>query len=74
MFSLILLANKSEHIVKIDNIISMDFAKTPILYYWENLVCLALDNSAFQIHFALSQTFMKMIKIWEVLLTFFLVK
>ena len=30
MFSLILFANKSEHIVKIDNIISMDFAKTPI--------------------------------------------
>ena len=29
--SLILLANKSEHMVKIDNITFMDFVKTPIL-------------------------------------------
>ena len=30
-FSLILSVKKSEHMVKIDNVISMDFAKTPIL-------------------------------------------
>ena len=31
LFSLILLTNKSEHMVQIDNVISMDFAKTPVL-------------------------------------------
>ena len=60
--------------VKTNNIISMDFAKTPILYYWENLVCIALENSSFQIYIVLSQTFVKMIKIREVLLKFLLVK
>ena len=34
---------------------------------WANLVCKALDNSAFQIHFVLSQTFVNIIKVREVL-------
>ena len=33
------------------------------LYYWANLVCIALDNPVFQIHFVFSQTFMKMVKV-----------
>ena len=55
----------------------MDFAKTPILgflYYWANLVCIALDNSAFQIHFALSQTFVELVKVRKVLSKFHIVK
>ena len=41
--------------VKINNVIPMDFAFR-----------FALDNSALQIHFVLSQNFVKMIKIGEV--------
>ena len=59
--------------VEIDNVISMDFAKTPILVLLSKY-SMTLDNSDFQIHFVLSQTFVKMIKIRKVLSKFLLVK
>ena len=45
--------------VKIDNVISMDFAKTPILVLLSKSSMYSLDDWAFQIHFVLSQTFVK---------------
>ena len=59
--------------VEIDNVISIDFAKTPILVLLSKY-SMTLDNSDFQIHFVLSQTFVKMIKIRKVLSKFLLVK
>ena len=59
--------------VEMDNVISMDFAKTPILVLLSKY-SMTLDNSDFQIHFVLSQTFVKMIKIRKVLSKFLLVK
>ena len=59
--------------VEMDNVISMDFAKTPILVLLSKY-SMTLDNSDLQIHFVLSQTFVKMIKIRKVLSKFLLVK
>ena len=59
--------------VEMDNVISIDFEKTPILVLLSKY-SMTLDNSDFQIHFVLSQTFVKMIKIRKVLSKFLLVK
>ena len=44
-FSLILLSNKSEHMVKIDNIISMNFAKMSILVLLSKSSMYSFSNS-----------------------------
>ena len=51
--------------VKIDNVISMDFVKTPILVLLSKSSMYGLDNSAFQIHFVFNSNFCTMIKIRE---------
>ena len=60
--------------VKIDNVISIDFAKTPIRVLLTKSSMYSSNNSTFQIKFVLSQTFVKMIKVLEVLSKFLLVK
>ena len=60
--------------VKIDNVISIDFAKTPIRVLLRKSSMYSSNNSTFQIKFVLSQTFVKMIKVLEVLSKFLLVK
>ena len=60
--------------VKIDNVISIDFAKTPIRVLLRKSSMYSSNNSTFQIKFVLSQTFVKMIKVLEVLSKFHLVK
>ena len=51
----------------------MDFAKTPILALLSKS-SMQSYNSAFQIHFLLSQTFVKIVKVQNVLSKFLLVK
>ena len=51
------LCQKFEHMVK------NRLRKHQFFYYLGNLVCIVPGNSAFQIHFMLNQTFVKMVKI-----------